>query len=151
MKKLLLLLVASLSMMILTACGTPKYESKTTEYNETFVDTENITVEIESISSVIDEEWDAAYHEVIMNIENKSDHTLNIQAGDVKIDGLDVSDKTFFMAELESGESLHDELVINFYEEELPPLEEQFEFVFLGFDTEEYSTIVEEKIVVSIK
>ena len=174
MKKLLFLLAAA--MLVLTACGETQEEKKevsTVEkksdanekndaeekdeeaeeesYDEVLIDSDTAKVTLESISKVEDSMFDEEYHVIKLAIENKSDKTIVIQSDEVSIDGLMVTDNAFFSEEVAGGKKANGKMQIQFFDEDLPPLDEELEMILKVIDGETFETMEDEKINISIK
>lgn len=175
MKKALILLMSLITAIGLAACGGETTQEKevgsvetgdksneaevdgedeseeTESYDEVLLDSDNAKVVLESISHVKDEMFDEEYHVVKLAIENKLDKTIVIQADEVSIDGLMVTDNVFFSEEVAGGKKANGKLEIQTFDEELPPLDENLEFKLLVIDEESYETMEDEKVNIDIK
>lgn len=174
MKKLLFLLAAA--MLVLTACGETQEEKKEVSkvekksdaneknnseekdeeaeeesYDEVLIDSDTAKVTLESISKVEDSMFDEEYHVIKLAIENKSDKTIVIQSDEVSIDGLMVTDNAFFSEEVAGGKKANGKMQIQFFDEDLPPLDEELEMILKVIDEETFETMEDEKINISIK
>lgn len=175
MKKLLILLAAA--MLVLTACGETQEEKKEVSkvekksdanekndaeekgeeaeeeesYDEVLIDSDTAKVTLESISKVEDSMFDEEYHVIKLAIENKSDKTIVIQSDEVSIDGLMVTDNAFFSEEVAGGKKANGKMQIQFFDEDLPPLDEELEMILKVIDGETFETMEDEKINISIK
>lgn len=130
--------------------GLEENEETTEDYGETILDSDNAIVVLESITTVSDDIF-GDYHEIKLNIENRSDETIIIQADEVSIDGLMVTDNVFFSEEVSAGKKANGKMKIEFFDDDLPPLDEELEFILKVIDNESFMTVEEENVSISIK
>lgn len=119
------------------------------EVNETIVDNDNLTATITTIEKIVDTDWGESRYEVNMDIENKRDDTIEVQATEVAADGVMIDDYVFFSETISGGNMSNASMVIEtFNEEELPEMNESLEFVLDVFNDE---FTLEEQTEVSIE
>lgn len=167
MHKLIFLFIALLSLFMLSACGdnnddnvgdtveneTTKEDTTTDgneeaekankneekEFNELIVDNENIKATLVKIAKLSDEVWGNSI-EVIFEIENKREDSIEVQARSVSADGRMIDDSLITMSqEIAPGKSASTKLEIMEMEGyEFPELKEDFEMTLHIFSWEDY-------------
>ncbi|BAB07179.1 hypothetical protein P4631_18240 [Halalkalibacterium halodurans] len=167
MKKLKLLGISILLVGVLTACGeaatteeeSAKGQAEETsdeaaeeeaeesdaeegviELNQEIADNDSFKATLVSIERIYDETWDEEKIEVVFDVENKRDDTIEFQAREVSIDGRMVDEMLLTMStEVASGKSAKAVLTIQDYEGgDLPELEEDFEMLLHVFSWDDY-------------
>lgn len=101
-------------------------ESESSDYNEVLLDDDIAKVELRGIETKEDDIF-GDEHSVKLEIENKSDETIEVQAHEVSIDGVMVDDMVFFSETVAGGKKSNAELSIMALDDDLPELNENLE------------------------
>ncbi|HHU20191.1 MAG TPA: hypothetical protein GXZ58_08280 [Bacilli bacterium] len=125
-------------------------ESESNSYDEVLLDDEVATVTLKSIETVADDIF-GDEHKIKLDIENKSDKTIVVQSDQVSIDGLMVDDMAIFSETVAGGKRANGSLDIMSFDEELPELNENLEFILIVIDEETFDRISETDISVDLK
>lgn len=118
-------------------------EDEAKEINKVIADDELVKATLISIEKIDDKDWDEEKYNVNMEIENKSEDTIEVQAHEVSADGKMVDDMVFFSETVSSGKSADATMVIENYDGDLPKMEEDLEFDLVIFSEETFETIKE--------
>src|SRR5699024_3556605 len=118
------------------------------EINEVIVD-DDVKVTLEKIAKESDDIFGESY-EIIFDVENSLDHSIEVQARSVSIDGTMVDEATYSMSQ-EVAPDKNAEAVLSiedFDDEGLPEMEEEFEMTLhlTSFDNMDYSEDHEIKV-----
>ena len=101
-------------------------ESEANDYSEVLLDDDTAKVELKGIETKEDDIF-GDEHSVKLEIENKSDETIEVQAHEVSIDGVMVDDMVFFSETVAGGKKSNAELSIMALDDDLPELNENLE------------------------
>lgn len=124
-------------------------ENETSSYDEVLLDNEDVTVVLQGITTVSDDIF-GDEHQIKLQIENKLDETIEVQAHEVSLDGLMVDDMVFFSETVAGGKKSNAELSIMALDEDLPELNENLEFKLMIFN-EGFDTLNDSQVSVDIK
>ncbi|MEN2465921.1 hypothetical protein [Ornithinibacillus sp. JPR2-1] len=108
-------------------------ETESATYDEVLLDDENATVILKGIETVRDDVF-GDEHNINLEIENKTDATIEVQAHEVSIDGFMVDDMVFFSETVAGGKKSNAKMSIMALDEELPELNENLEFKLMILD-----------------
>lgn len=124
-------------------------ESESSAYDEVILDDDTAKVVLTEIETVRDEIF-GDEHQIKLEIENKSDQTIEVQSREVSLDGLMADDMAVMSETVAAGKRANGELAIMAFDEELPELNENLEFklVILG---EDFMEITSSDVSIDIK
>ena len=125
-------------------------EPEESTYDEVLLDDDVAIITLVSIETVKDDTF-GDEHKIKLEIENKSDETIVIQSEQVSIDGLMVDDMVAFSETVAGGKRANGNLDIMSFDDELPELNENLEFILLVLDDETYERISETDVSVDLK
>lgn len=108
------------------------------ELDQTLVDNEHLSANVTGIKKIDDQEWDEERYEINIDIENKREDTIEVQAHEVSADGVMIDDMVFFSETVAGGKRSNAVMVIENYEGDLPEMEEELEFVLSVFSHDDY-------------
>lgn len=115
-------------------------QEEATEINKVLVDNEHVKATLVDIVKVDDKDWDEQKYEINIEIENKRDDTIEVQAHEVSADGKMIDDMVFFSETVAGGKFSDATMIIQNYDGDLPEMEENLEFILnvFSFDDFEY-------------
>lgn len=108
------------------------------EFNDIIADNDHLKATLISIEKVVDEEWDEEYYSVNIEIENKREDTIEVQAHQVSADGRMIDDFVYFSETIAGGKIADGKMQIQNYEGELPSMEENLEFILNVYSHDDY-------------
>lgn len=111
-------------------------------FEEEIADDEYLHAIINDVEFVEDDIFGDSYT-VHIDLENKTEQKIVVQARDVSADGLMVDDMVIFSQEIAGEKRAKGKLEIISFEEELPALEEELEFKLIVFDDETFEQLAE--------
>src|SRR5699024_380128 len=117
----------------------PEKESKK-ELDQTLVDNDNLKAVVTSITKIEDKEWDEERYEISIEVDNKREDTIEVQAYEVSADDVMIDDMVMFSETVAGGKRSNATMIIENYEGELPEMENNLEFILdvFGFDDYDY-------------
>lgn len=165
MKRLLFLLLATVIVIGLAACGegseteekevsnvdASEKSDETTEtaeaeeqdgnevkeINQEIVDNENFKATLMSVQKIVDKEWDEERIEITFEVENKREDTIDVQAREVSADDKMIDESMLSMSqEVAGGKKADAVLTIENYDGDLPTMEKNLEMKLAVIDWE---------------
>lgn len=113
-------------------------ETEEKEFNQVIADNENLKATLISIEKVVDTFWEEEYYNVNIEIENKREDTIEVQAWEVSADGRMIDDYVFFSETVAGGKFSDATMKIENYDGDLPPMEENLEFILHVFSFDDF-------------
>jgi len=120
--------------------------SEKEEVGEVIADDDHIKATLVSVEHIEDETFDEELYEVNIELENKTDETLEVQANEVSIDGTMVDDLVFFSETVAGGKSSNGVLTIQNYDGDLPTMDNDIEFILSILNEETFETIADHDV-----
>lgn len=108
-------------------------EEETEELDQTLVDNDNLKAVVTGIKKIDNKEWDEESYEISIEIDNKRDDTIEVQAHEVSADGVMIDDMVFFSETVAGGKHSNAVMGIENYEGDLPEMEKDLEFILSVF------------------
>src|SRR5699024_11244590 len=108
--------------------------------SQTLVDNDNLKAVVTSITKIEDKEWDEERYEISIEVDNKREDTIEVQAYEVSADDVMIDDMVMFSETVAGGKRSNATMIIENYEGELPEMENNLEFILdvFGFDDYDY-------------
>jgi len=127
---------------------TEETEEESEELDQTLVDNDNLKAVVTGIKKIEDKEWDEERYEISIEIDNKRDDTIEVQAHEASADGVMIDDMVMFSETVAGEKHSNATLIIENYEDDLPEMEDNLEFTLnvFGFDDYDYDENHEVKI-----
>lgn len=161
MKKLLVLLFTA---VFLVACGSEAEEkdvsevkaedesgseqseekendTETQEVDKVLADDDNVKATLTKIERVEDKDFDEERYDIHIEVENKTDKTIEVQTREVSADGKMIDDMIAYSETVSGGKSSDSVLVIQNYDGDLPDLEESIDFTLVVLDEDTFEDI----------
>lgn len=120
-------------------------ESEVEEVGEVIADDDNLKATLINIEKVEDSLFDEEYYDINIEIVNKRDDTIEVQAHEVSADDVMIDDMVFFSETVAGGKTANATLKIQNYDGELPSLDNHLEFTLMVFD-EGFEVVTEEDV-----
>lgn len=118
--------------------NTEKPEEESKELNQTLVDNDNLKAVVTGITKVEDKEWDEERYEINIEIDNKRDDSIEVQAHEASADGVMIDDMVMFSETVAGEKHSNARMIIENYEGDLPDMEENLEFILNVFSHDDY-------------
>lgn len=93
-----------------------------------------------------DDVFDEEKYVINIDLENKTENKIIVQARDVSIDGTMVDDMVFFSEEIAGGKNAKGKMEIQNYEGDLPTMDDNIEFILLIADDETFEDLSEHDV-----
>ncbi len=113
-----------------------KEDSK--EIDKVIADNEHLKATLVDVVKVEDKEWDEERYEINIEIENKREDTIEVQAHEVSADGKMIDDFVVFSQTVAGEKSADGTMVIENYDGDLPEMEKELEFVLYVYSEDDY-------------
>lgn len=115
-------------------------------------DSENIKATLISAETIIDKEWDEEKIEIMFEVENKRQDTIEVQAREVSADGKMIDDTMLSMSqEIAPGKKADAILTIQNYEGDLPEIAENLEMILHVFSWDDMDYEEEHQVKIDFK
>lgn len=111
------------------------------EIGEVIADDDTLKATLVSVEHKVDEMFDEESYRFNIELENKYDGKIVVQARDVSIDGTMVDDMVFFSEEIAEGKKANGQLEIQNYDGDLPEMNEELEMILIVSDDETWDEI----------
>lgn len=127
-------------------------ETETEELDQEIADDDNVKITLVEVERTEGDMLEEAGYEVLFEIENKRDETIEVQAREMSIDGKMVEDFDYSMStEISGGKEADADLTIGgiMAEDEIPEVEDEIEFQLHVLDwedidfEEDYDVVIE--------
>lgn len=171
MKRLLIPFLFIVSVLMLTACGDDEGDAEegsndTTEedeaaeestdevikeFNDIIVDTDTAKVTLVNVEKHEDPVMEEEYYLINVEIENYHDKTIEVQTREFSMDGKMQDDLAFFSETVSADKSSDASIRVHNYDGDLPELEDNFEFIMIILEEENYDRLEEEDIYINVK
>lgn len=123
-----------------------------TNYDEVLIDEDSIKVTLIDIEKVTGDDWDQDHYLVNLDIENKTDNTVEVQTREFSADGKMIDDMIMFSETVSGGKSADGSIEIMDWENDnLPEIEEEMEFILNVSDSETWETTGEYNVKINLK
>lgn len=116
------------------------------EVGEVIADDDYIKATLVNIEHVKDDVFDEEKYVINIDLENKTENKIIVQARDVSIDGTMVDDMVFFSEEIAGGKNAKGKMEIQNYEGDLPTMDDNIEFILLIADDETFEDLSEHDV-----
>lgn len=116
------------------------------EFGIVIADDDNVKATLVNVEHVVDDLFDEEKYVINIDIENKTENKVIVQARDVSIDGTMVDDMVFFSEEIAGDKNAKGKMEIQNYEGELPTMEDNIEFILLIIDDETFEDLAEHEV-----
>lgn len=114
-------------------------EEEVKEIDEEVVDNEDITARLISVEKIVNKDFDEEKYEIKFEVENKRDTTIEVQAREVSADSKMIDESMLMMSqEISGGKSADAVLTIQSFEDDLPEIEKDLDFILHVFDWDDY-------------
>lgn len=134
---------------------TEKVESEASNkkaFDMAIADSENIKATLISAETIIDKEWDEEKIEIMFEVENKRQDTIEVQAREVSADGKMIDDTMLSMSqEIAPGKKADAVLTIQNYEGDLPEIAENLEMILHVFSWDDMDYEEEHQVKIDFK
>lgn len=171
MKKALILLISLFTAFVLAACddgsSTEEKEvdsvessdqdkgeevtedeesSDVEEVGEVIADDDYVKATLVNIEYIKDDTFDEEKYVINIDLENKTENKIIVQARDVSIDGTMVDDMVFFSEEIAGDKNAEGKMEIQNYDGDLPTMDDNIEFILLIADDETFEDLAEHDV-----
>ena len=126
-------------------------ESEIRDFNEVIADTDNLKATLISIEKVVDTTFNDEYYNVNIEIENKREDTIEVQAREASADGRMIDDMIVFSETVAGGKIADATMRIKNYDGDLPPLEDNLEFILHPFSFDDYEFEDDTKVIIEMQ
>jgi len=116
------------------------------EVEEVIADDDYIKATLTSIEHVEDETFDEEKYVINIDLENKTDDKITVQARDTSIDGTMVDDMVFFSEEIAGDKKANGKMEIQNYEGDLPEMANDIEFTLVILEDETFESLSEHDV-----
>lgn len=120
-------------------------ESEVEEVGEVIVDDDNLKATLVNIEKIEDSLFDEEYYEVNIEVVNKREDTIEVQAHEVSADDVMIDDMVFFSETVSGGKTANATLTIQNFDGDLPSMDSNLEFTLMVFD-EGFDVVTEEDV-----